>query len=629
MRLQRKIIFYAVSAVFFMPLFVLVFPSELASAATTVEGNSPQPFIISGEYEFSGRIQLQATLRVVGEKARYFIDDDYWYARDDFERQAIIRQTLKLAEEFDNRIYPMETAFWGQENLPGIDNDPKVAVLLANLIDTAGGYFDTAHQFSKTKFPESNEKDMVYLNIRSLRNEKRGFAFLAHEFQHLIALNQKNLLRRANDDIWLNELRSEYSISLLGYNDSHADSNLKRRLSSFLGEPSDSLTEWANKAADYAQVVFFAEYLVEHFGSNLLKESLHSGLGSIASLEQVLRDSGYGLDFGDVFLRWSAANVLGDILLSSDYGYFREGLRQELRAPATRTVSNLREDTVFSITEAFKDWQAKWVWISGLAPGNKNVLKLNFSGEKEDLFRGAAISFYQNGRREVNFFDLNQPGPDDLFFDFNPGLSGQGLEKIILIPVKMEKKSEFTGQEPLSDLIITMERVSEITSPSVPILSVISTPIPIPTPISTPTPQPTQSVVRPADFGLKEGDFIRAEGDIDVYIINDFGFKRLVLNPQICLLYGHLGARGCFGAVKTVSPRTRDAFKTSLFFTDGDRKDGRVYFLELTGTDSAALHFVNMSGDDFVQQGGNFSAVFLFNTREKNTYPLGKDLKNL
>ena len=128
---------------------------------------------------------------------------------------------------------------------------------------------------------------------------------------------------------------------------------------------------------------------------------------------------------------------------------------------------------------------------------------------------------------------------------------------------------------------------------------------------------------------MREGDFIRAEGDVDVYIINDFGFKRLVLNPQICLLYGHLGARGCFGAVKVVSPLVRDAFKTSLFFTNGESKDGRIYFLELTGADSAVLRFVNISGEDFIRQGGNFSSVFLFNTREKNTYPTGAEIKNL
>jgi len=602
---------YAVAAVFFIPLFVYAVYPQLAQAATAINGAS-QLFSISSEYEFSGKSKINATLRIAGEKAQYFVDDDYWNNLNALERQEILQQIDRLSGEFDTRIYPIETAFWGSESNPGIDQDPKVVILLANLIDTAGGYYDTSHQFPKTQVPESNEKDLIYLNIRSLRNERKIFNFLGHEFQHLIAFNQKTILRQAEDDIWLNELRSEYSLTLLGYNDTYPGSNLKTRVAAFLNEPSDGLTEWANKAADYGQVNIFGEYLVEHFGANILKKSLHSGSDGIISINQTLHDNGYVLSFGDVFLRWSAANAVNDILLGSDYGYFRDGLRQELRVPATRTISGLSENTFFSLAEAFKDWQQKWIWITDISRGTKNALKINFSGQKEDFFRGTAILFYQNGKREVNFFDLSQPGSDNLFFDLN-----QGLEKIILIPVKMEKIRDFSDQEPLSDLIISFERILEMPAVSAP-----ASPLPVEV-------KPSTLAVRPADFGLREGDFIRAEGDNNVYIINDFGFKRLVLSPQICLLYGHLGERGCFAAVKVVSSKVRDAFQTSLFFTDGETKDGRVYFLEVTGEDSAVLRFVNMSGEDFIKQGGNFSAVFLFNTREKNTYPLGADLINL
>ncbi|MDP3730983.1 MAG: hypothetical protein Q8R34_00605 [bacterium] len=620
MHFFRKIIFYSVTAVLAIPLFV--YPElyrgvfiQSAEAASVTNGVS-QPFSISKDYEFSGKSKINATLKMEGQRAKYFVEDNYWSNRSSFEQQEILQQINRLADEFDSRIYPVETDFWGSESNPGIDQDPKVIILLADLIDTAGGYYDTSHQFSKVQVPESNEKDLIYLNIRSLRNERKAFNFLAHEFQHLIAFNQKTILRQLEDDIWLNELRSEYSLTLLGYNDIYPGSNLKARVAAFLSEPNDSLTEWSNKAGDYGQVTIFGEYLVEHFGSNILKKSFHSELSGTISIDQALQDNGYTLGFEDIFLRWSVANAINDILLGSDYGYFRDGLRQELRIPATRTISGLSENAVFSMTEAFKDWQQKWIWIMDISRGIKNVLKINFNGEKEDFFRGAAILFNQNGTREVQFFDLSKSGPDNLFFDL-----GRGLEKIILIPVKMEKIRDFTDKELLSDLTISFERISEMPTVSASPLPSIET-----NPIETKLPV---SAVHPADFGLQEGDFIRAEGDNDVYIINDFGFKRLVLSPQICLLYGHLGERGCFAAVKVVSAKVRDAFQTSLFFTDGENKDGRVYFLELTGEDSALLRFVNMSGEDFVNQGGNFSSIFIFNTREKNTYLLGAEINNL
>ena len=56
----------------------------------------------------------------------------------------------------------------------------------------------------------------------------------------------------------------------------------------------------------------------------------------------------------------------------------------------------------------------------------------------------------------------------------------------------------------------------------------------------------------PSDFGLKEGDLIRATSanDLDIFIVNKSGYKRLFLNPVIFSFYGHLGG---FSNVKKVS----------------------------------------------------------------------------
>ena len=124
--------------------------------------------------------------------------------------------------------------------------------------------------------------------------------------------------------------------------------------------------------------------------------------------------------------------------------------------------------------------------------------------------------------------------------------------------------------------------------------------------------------VSPADFGLKEGDVIRATNDIDVYIVNDWGYKRLFLNPEIFNLYGHLG----FDKVKTVSASARDAFPTSgLFRVDGDTK---VYGLDIQGEDVAVLRWVNTTGEQAVSDDPNFfKKVFVINATEKALYNTG------
>lgn len=126
---------------------------------------------------------------------------------------------------------------------------------------------------------------------------------------------------------------------------------------------------------------------------------------------------------------------------------------------------------------------------------------------------------------------------------------------------------------------------------------------------------------------FKDGDFIRAEGDINIWIVNSFGFKRLVLSPQICKQYGHLGRRGCFDAVQMVSPAILDSYSTSWFYTNGETKDGKVYLLSTTGEDTADLHWMNMTSLQFTTQGWKFQSVFQFNTLEQNTYRTGIDIQ--
>jgi len=131
----------------------------------------------------------------------------------------------------------------------------------------------------------------------------------------------------------------------------------------------------------------------------------------------------------------------------------------------------------------------------------------------------------------------------------------------------------------------------------------------------------TAFAVVPSDYGLKEGNTISAAGtnDPDVYIVNDWGYKRLFLNPQIFNLYGHLGG---FAAVKNVSPTTRDAFVTSgLFRVDGTEK---VYGIESVSEDVAVLHWVNTSGAQAVLDDPNFfKKVFIINQAEFNLYTVG------
>jgi len=130
--------------------------------------------------------------------------------------------------------------------------------------------------------------------------------------------------------------------------------------------------------------------------------------------------------------------------------------------------------------------------------------------------------------------------------------------------------------------------------------------------------------VAPADYGLKEGDTISASGtnDPDIYIVNDWGYKRLFVNPAIFTLYGHLG----WNKVKSVSAATRDAFGTSGLFRNCESGDQKVYGLDVVSEDVANLRWVNTSGAQAVADDANFfKKVFCINNSEQALYGTGAD----
>lgn len=153
--------------------------------------------------------------------------------------------------------------------------------------------------------------------------------------------------------------------------------------------------------------------------------------------------------------------------------------------------------------------------------------------------------------------------------------------------------------------------------------------ITVPTPPATPTPTPTQTPTPSpsggslAQYNLREGDTISAKGsaDPDIYIVNEWGYKRLFLNPIIFNFYGHLGG---FSKVKSVSPAARNAFPTSGLFRNCETLDPKVYGVEVTGEDSGILHWINTSGAQAVQDDSEFfKKVFCINSNEFNWYTQG------
>ena len=134
----------------------------------------------------------------------------------------------------------------------------------------------------------------------------------------------------------------------------------------------------------------------------------------------------------------------------------------------------------------------------------------------------------------------------------------------------------------------------------------------------------TANAAVPSDYGLVEGDIVSASGsdDPDIYIVNEYGYKRLFLNPTIFNFYGHLK----WDNVRSIAASTHDAFPTSGFFRNCEANDPKVYGVEVTAEDGGTLQWVNVTGEQALTEDPDFfKKTFCVNSAEFNWYAKSAD----
>ena len=394
-------------------------------------------FYIDKDYDLSGRDQFVAILQKVTDKLYFYIDDEWWNSLSNQKRDETIQALASISSEFEQNIYPNLTSNFGSEWSPGIDKDAKITVLIHPMIDEARGYFNSGDEYHRAQSPKSNEREMVYLNSKYL-GSSRIKSFFAHEFMHLITFNQKEK-QGQEEEIWLNEARSEYVLTLLGYDDEYKGSNLERRVKSFLDKPTDSLTEWQNTKNDYGIVNLFTQYLIDHYGKEILVDSLQSKKVGIPSINHALEKRGFEEDFSQIFSDWTIAVLVNDCNIGPKYCYLNQNLKNLRIVPQTNFLPRFG-DSSLSILNITKNWSANWHKIIG----GKGTLTFEFDGQDEVNFKVPYLlcDIKEKCSVEILTLDNEQKGSITLLkFDENYSF-------LTIVPLIGDKVSGFDGLEP-------------------------------------------------------------------------------------------------------------------------------------------------------------------------------------
>ncbi|HEY4475076.1 MAG TPA: hypothetical protein VJC06_04075 [Candidatus Paceibacterota bacterium] len=537
--------------------FLLVSFFALASGAVADTIGQTQIFNVNSKYDQFSRSSLVATLRNVSSHAYFYVENRYWDNLNSNERTILGNSVDVLAQEFDSNIYPKETEFWGFEPNPGIDNDPKLTVVLEDLISGNGGYFDSSNEYPKNISSNSNEREIIFISVEA---GNFGKIFLGHEFQHLISFNQKDLVRKVQEDVWLNELRSEYSVSLLGYNDSFNNSSLERRVDAFLENPSDSLTEWPNVSTDYAQVVLFGQYLLEQYGSAILKETIQDSAVGIESINQFLQRNGYPERFSNIFENWTVANYLNNNSTDRRYGYQRSELKSIHVTPQQSFLSYPSE---YTFNYNLKSWQPSWYKYSFSSLPSDKAIKISYT--PNHMFK---VLYTDNfGRVGV----LNNPGHIT-----NPG----GLDSVVLMVISEIETYDFDNDETPRTMSLGISYVDNASA------------------------QP-----------VANGALIKRPGESEIYVVEE-KYKRY-LRPEIIKLYGHLDASRAI----ELDDRVFNSYSTANYvrLLNGKKvyavwPDGTKHWLNITpqqwddsGRDWGAIFTINESEFNAYKAGVNIT----------------------
>ncbi|MHC1680972.1 MAG: hypothetical protein AB9860_07000 [Methanomassiliicoccales archaeon] len=255
--------------------------------------------------------------------------------RNDGRVEITVDQALYMVQEFDEVIYPIESAYFSEAPplngtnaiLPEVTGDPadyynttddgKVMIMVFNIVDES--YDDPSYPYYIVGFYTSStpyyyDRNIIHIDCWDWTNRTgeysaRPYVYestFAHEYQHLL-----HDYVDSGEESWINEGCSMYSEALCGYGYSYS------HIAAFFYTPDNSLTQWGDQGdinilADYGAALIFMIYLNDHYGgSDIVSAIMQNQLNGQESVTDSLWSLGYNrMSFDRVFHDWRLANLV-------------------------------------------------------------------------------------------------------------------------------------------------------------------------------------------------------------------------------------------------------------------------------------------------------------------------------
>jgi len=316
---------------------------------------STRNFWVESAYGNRNFMQKSATLQATGNHGNIWVMDS----------SITTAQAQELSAKFDI-IYPAVTNILGYEYggkpghaVPGgKDSDPKIQILVYDFTN-AGGFFWSKDFYTDDQLStgwRSNNAEIFYISASMVSNSPLyAYSALAHEFQHMINFNVKEVEKSVSSPTWYNEMLSlmteDVIAELLNISYTNYQHPIGSRIPTFLGSYADEgVTEWSTlQSTSYAKGFAFGAYLLRNYGgSDLLRRILANNTVGIDSVTAALSEITPGLTFNEALLRYGEALIYSSPVPSGVMTY-------------DKTVTNTINGISYSAF-AFNVWN---IWRSG------------------------------------------------------------------------------------------------------------------------------------------------------------------------------------------------------------------------------------------------------------------------
>lgn len=320
------------------------------------------------------RLKTRAQLKKIGKHCYVFLEEG---------KKVDASKISRIVSEFDNKIYPTTRSMFGSEWNPGIDGDSRIVLLLMDIQDGynpqrgrnsfTAGYFYAGDCYNRKKNANSNEREMLYLDIYpSEPGSEKFLSVLAHEFQHMIHWNHD-----PKEFSWVNESLSQLAPFLCGYG--HPP-----QVSAFMRNFDNNMVAWANDdtLSNYGQVYLWAYYISTKIASTedrrkaFVRRMVAQKSQGLSGLNAAIEKQGIKNNVRNLFRGFCLANFLNDDRIERGaYGYDKHLAKMALKP-------DIRFDSQpFEGKGSVKCWSARAVQINP-APLKGHDIRIAFSGQK-------------------------------------------------------------------------------------------------------------------------------------------------------------------------------------------------------------------------------------------------------